>query len=158
MLSCTSCGAYRSLKGITISDPNRNMQRTTHLDQLGTRGNCDHKLSNRRRNSSSVAHPDGGKVLLIHPNMRWYLASKLEMFINPPDDQFDHLFDMDSNLSSSIRASRGTIYDRRIRDPNAHPAFDKGNSDLVNYRNRPRHRTTENYAVERTGRTWKTAA
>ena len=157
VLSCTSCGAYRSLKGITISDPNRGKQCNGLRPWISwePEGNCDHKLSNRRRNSSSVAHPDGGKVLLIHPNVNWYLASKLEMFINPPDDQFDHLFDMGYEpFIVNQGLLDGTIYDRRIGDPNADPAFDKEKfkNDLVNYRNRPDTARRENIRkLERTG-------
>ena len=52
-----------------------------------------------------LAHPDGGRFCLSS-NVNWYLASKLEMFINPPDDQFDHLFDMDYEPFIVNQASR----------------------------------------------------
>ena len=59
-----------------------------------------------------------------------------------------------TNLSSSTRLLDGTIYDRRIGDPNADPAFDKEKfkNDLVNYRNRPDTARRENIRkLERTG-------
>jgi len=156
IVSCTACGQSRSLKGVTVT----NKERGTKCNELRpwinweTGPNCDHKMSNRRRNSSSVALPDGGKVLLIHPNVNWYLAGRIPALMNLSDDKLDSRFDIYFEDCCDDGTLDGTIYDNRISDPNADPAFDKElfYTDLVNYRNRPDTARRENIReLERRG-------
>ena len=81
IVKCNSCGAERSLKGVTQNSSKKCREISPWIEWEPGQ-HCNEKLSNRRRNSSSISHPVGGSVILIHPNVNWHLAKKVESLIN----------------------------------------------------------------------------
>ena len=156
IVSCTNCGQSKSLKGVTVTnkDKGRNCNELRPWINWESGMNCDNKMSNRRRNSSSVALPDGGKVLLIHPNVNWYLAARIPALMNLSDEKLEKRFEIYFEDCCDDGTLDGTIYDHRISNPDAEPAFNKElfYTDLVNYRNRPDTARRENIReLERRG-------
>ena len=141
-VTCVGCKQTTSLKGVTVTSQERGrgcraMRPWINWDTDYSA--CDQKLSNRRRNSSSVALPDGGKALLIHPNVNWYLARQIPQLLNMDNDKLDARFDMYFEDICDDGTLDGTVFDKRVSNPEAEPKFDKEAFyiELVNYRNRP---------------------
>jgi len=156
IVSCTSCSQFRNLKGVTVTnkEKGRKCNELRPWINWDTGSNCEHRMSNRRRNSSSVALPDGGKVLLIHPNVNWYLAARIPRLMSTKDEKLEERFPVLFEMICEDGTLDGTIYDYRISNPNAEPAFNKElfYTDLVNYRNRPDTARRENIReLERRG-------
>jgi len=156
IVKCDACGQSNSLKGVTVSKPNRGLKcngLSPWIDWIPS-NDCDERMSTRRRNSSSVALPDGGKVLLIHPRVNWYLAGRIPQLMSLPDNRLDTRFDIYFEDICEDGTLDGTIYDRRVNDPDADPKFDRDAfyKELVNYRNRPDSARRENIRqIEREG-------
>jgi len=155
-VECNSCGSKRTLKGVTVSKPETGL----HCNGLKPwinwtpTMNCDKRLSTRRRNSSSVSLPDGGRVLLIHPNVNWWLATKISRLISLPDERFESRFEIMFEMYCEDGDLDGTVYDLRVNNPSADPPFDKESfkRDVIYHRNRPQTARQENIReLERTG-------